>query len=54
VRQNLKTGDIAHAITLGGLVTELYDVTVLTDMKQPSMVGLADPQNARLIALPTR
>jgi hypothetical protein len=49
---NTKTGDIAHAITLGGLVTELYDVTVLKDMRQPSMIGLADPQNARLISLP--
>jgi uncharacterized protein (TIGR03032 family) len=51
---NTKTGDIAHAITLGGLVTELYDVTVLKDMRQPSMIGLADPQNARLISLPGR
>tara|TARA_R110002096_G_scaffold44980_5_gene121429 strand:+ start:1453 stop:1638 length:186 start_codon:yes stop_codon:yes gene_type:complete len=48
---NLKTGDTAHAITLGGLVTELYDVTVLKGMRQPSMIGLADPQNARMIAL---
>jgi uncharacterized protein (TIGR03032 family) len=49
---NTKTGDIAHSITLGGLVTELYDVTVLNGMKQPSMIGLTDPQNARLISLP--
>ncbi|MGK0267134.1 MAG: hypothetical protein ACI82N_001387, partial [Maricaulis sp.] len=50
---NTRTGDIAHSITLGGLVTELYDVTVLPGMKQPTMIGTDDKANARLISLPS-
>lgn len=48
---DMNTGDVAHAVTLGGVVTELYDVVTLPGMVQPSMIGVDDPRNARLIEL---
>lgn len=48
---DLNTGDVVHAITLGGVVTELYDVVTLHGMRQPNMMSADDPKNARLIEL---
>lgn len=48
---DLKTGDIAHSINFEGIVTELYDVAVLPNVKQPSAIGPASEEVKRTLAL---
>jgi uncharacterized protein (TIGR03032 family) len=48
---DLRSGDIVHSVTFGGIVTELYDVVTLANIRQPTMIGMSDPKNARLIEL---
>ena len=49
---DLQSGDVAHALTFGGMIAELYDVVALPGFKNPAMLGVSDPANARLIELP--
>jgi uncharacterized protein (TIGR03032 family) len=46
-----RTGDIAHSVGIEGVVTELYDVTVIPDAKQPSMIGLNSEEQKRTISI---
>lgn len=48
---NLKTGEVPHWVRMSGVVTELYDVTVLPDVKNPSMVGFQTDEIRRMISM---
>ncbi|MEJ1970538.1 MAG: TIGR03032 family protein [Rhizomicrobium sp.] len=48
---DLRSGDILHSLSIGGIVTELYDVAVLPGVRQPSMVGLDSEEQKRTISV---
>ncbi|MSP95185.1 MAG: DUF4915 domain-containing protein [Alphaproteobacteria bacterium] len=48
---DLKTGDVAHSVTIEGIVGELYEVAVLPGVRQPSMVGLDSEEQKRTISI---
>jgi uncharacterized protein (TIGR03032 family) len=48
---DLRTGDVVHSLTIGGIVTELYDVTILPGVRQPTMVGLDSEEQKRTISV---
>ncbi len=48
---DLRSGDVVHSLSIEGIVTELYDVATLPDIRQPSMVGLAGEEQARTISV---
>ena len=48
---NLKTGSIAHSVVFGGVVTELYDVAVLSGVRQPAMIGFGGPEIKRMLSV---
>jgi len=50
---DLKTGDTVHWLRLEGVVTELYDVTVLSNIKNPMMVGFKSDEVRRTIKVGT-
>lgn len=51
---DLKTGDIIHSLTIGGIVSELYDVCVLPGIKQPVMIGPTSPDLRKTISIGER
>ena len=48
---DITTGDIAHSITIEGIVSELYEVTVIPGARQPSMIGLNSEEQKRTITV---
>ena len=48
---DLKTGAIKHSITFGGLVTELYDVSVLKNVRQPAAISPLSNDIKRMIVV---
>jgi uncharacterized protein (TIGR03032 family) len=48
---DLNTGSIAHSMVFSGVVTELYDVAVLPDVRQPAMIGFQGAEIKRMISL---
>lgn len=46
---DLNTGDTLHWVRLDGVVTELYDVTALAGIKNPSLVGFKSDEIKRMI-----
>lgn len=48
---NLRTGDVAHSITIEGVVRELYDVAVLNGAIRPSMLGFKTDEIRRTITI---
>ncbi len=48
---DLRTGDIAHHLTIEGIVTELYDVVVLPGARQPMALGFKTDQISRMISV---
>jgi hypothetical protein len=46
------TGNILHALHVGGVVEELFDVVVLPDVRQPRALGFQDDDIERLISFP--
>jgi uncharacterized protein (TIGR03032 family) len=48
---DLRTGDVVHSLAIGGIVTELYDVTILPGIRQPTMVGLDSEEQKRTISV---
>ncbi len=50
---DLKTGDIVHSVILGGLVTELYDVSVLRGVRQPAALGPSSEEMRRTLSIET-
>ncbi len=50
---NLQSGDIVHSLTFQGVVTELYDVAVIKDVRQPSALGPNSEGIKRTLSLPT-
>ena len=41
---NLKSGDIEHSLELEGVVQELYDVSVLRNVRRPRLIGFVKPE----------
>jgi uncharacterized protein (TIGR03032 family) len=37
---DLKTGDVAHTLRIGGVVEELYDVAALPGIVRPAVLGV--------------
>ena len=48
---DITTGDIAHSVTIEGIVSELYEVTVIPGVRQPSMIGLNSEEQKRTISI---
>jgi uncharacterized protein (TIGR03032 family) len=48
---DLRTGDVIHWIRIEGLVSELYDVAVLPDVRRPMALGFKTDEIQRTIAL---
>ena len=48
---NLKTGDVEHRLTFGGLVEEIYDVQVLPGIRRPMALGFRSDE-IRFAVLP--
>ena len=46
-----RTGDVAHSVTIEGIVTELYEVAVIQGVRQPSMIGLNSEEQKRTISI---
>ena len=49
---DLKTGNELHALHIGGVVEELFDVVVLPNVRQPRALGFQDDDIERLISFP--
>ncbi len=49
---DLETGKLLHALHIGGVVEELFDVVVLPDVRQPRALGFQDDDIDRLISFP--
>ncbi|MGD1703101.1 TIGR03032 family protein [Dapis sp. BLCC M229] len=47
---DLQTGDIVHWLRIEGIITELYDVTVLPGVQYPGCIGLQQPDELRRVA----
>jgi uncharacterized protein (TIGR03032 family) len=47
----LKTGSTPHWLNFEGIVSELYDVITLANIKRPSMIGFRNDQIRRIITL---
>jgi uncharacterized protein (TIGR03032 family) len=48
---DLRTGDIAHSLTLEGIVRELYDVAILPGVFMPSALGFKTEEIRRTITI---
>ncbi len=48
---DLKTGDTVHWLRLHGMITELYDVVALPNVRRPSALGLRSDEIRRTISL---
>ncbi|WP_137158271.1 TIGR03032 family protein [Rhizobium sp. FKL33] len=48
---DLGTGDVAHWLTIEGIVTELYDVIALAGRRSPSMIGFKSDEIRRVISM---
>ena len=49
---DLNTGNELHALHIGGVVEELFDVVVLPNVRQPRALGFQDDDIERLISFP--
>ncbi len=49
---DLNTGNVLHALHIGGVVEELFDVVVLPEVRQPRALGFQDDDIDRLISFP--
>jgi len=48
---DLKTGDIAHSLTIEGGVSELYDVAVIPGHRQPVAIGPMNRELKRMMSV---
>jgi uncharacterized protein (TIGR03032 family) len=48
---DLRTGDVAHWLTVEGVVTELYDVAALPGRRAPSMIGFKSDEIRRVVSI---
>jgi uncharacterized protein (TIGR03032 family) len=48
---DLKTGDVAHWLTIEGIVTELYDVAALPGRRAPTMIGFRSDEIRRVVSI---
>ncbi len=48
---DIKSGDVVHSLTLGGIVKELYDVVALPGVRCPSALGFKTDEIRRVISV---
>jgi uncharacterized protein (TIGR03032 family) len=48
---DLRSGDIVHWLTCEGVVSELYDVTLLEGVRAPTMIGFRSDEIRRVISI---
>lgn len=48
---DLRTGDIAHRLSIEGIVSELYDVVALPDVRRPMALGFKTDEIRRMISV---
>jgi uncharacterized protein (TIGR03032 family) len=48
---DLRSGDVCHWLRLGGMVSELYDVAVLSGVRRPMALGLMTDEIRRTLAV---
>ena len=48
---DLRSGDIAHSLTIEGVVSELYDVAIIPGKLQPAALGPASSEVKRMISV---
>jgi uncharacterized protein (TIGR03032 family) len=48
---DLKSGDIVHSLHLEGMVTELYDVAVIPNIRRPMAIGFRNDEIRRVITI---
>ena len=48
---DLRTGDMVHSLRISGAITELYDIAVLADTKNPMAVGFRNDEIRRMISV---
>jgi uncharacterized protein (TIGR03032 family) len=48
---DLRSGDVAHWLTIEGVVTELFDVTILPAVRSPTMIGFKTDEIRRVISI---
>jgi uncharacterized protein (TIGR03032 family) len=46
-----RSGDIVHSLRISGVVNEIYDVSVLHGIRQPSALGPTSPELRRMISV---
>lgn len=49
---DIKAGKIVQSLKMDGLVSELYDVSVLSNISQPKLIGPTSPEIKQTIAMP--
>lgn len=48
---DLRTGDVVHSVNIAGVVSELFDVAVLTGVRMPSALGFRSEEIRRTITI---
>jgi hypothetical protein len=48
---DLKTGDVAHHVRIGGVITELYDIATLPDTRNPMAIGFRSEEIRRVLSV---
>jgi uncharacterized protein (TIGR03032 family) len=49
---DLARGDVVHELRIEGVVSELFDVAVLPDCRNPGAVGFSNDEIRRTVVLP--
>jgi len=49
---DLKSGDLAHTLTIEGIVEEIYDVAALPGCRRPSVIGVMNDDIKRILSIP--
>jgi uncharacterized protein (TIGR03032 family) len=48
---DLKTGDVAHHVRIGGVITELYDIVALPGARNPMAIGFRSEEIRRVLSV---
>jgi hypothetical protein len=48
---DLATGDVAHHVRIGGVITELYDIAALPDGGNPMAIGFRSEEIRRVLSV---
>ena len=48
---DLKTGDLVHSVTVGGIVEDIYDILMLPGVQRPIALGSKTDDTRRVISI---